>query len=70
MPLTLAVPDDIAHAAAELARASGRTPEQLLLDALHAHFPPLSSDLQAEFDAWEQASDEDMLRLENQEAGG
>lgn len=67
MPLTITVPDDIAQAAQALANASGASPEEVLIEALHAHFPPLSAELQEEFDAWERASDEDMARLDEQE---
>ena len=64
MSMTITIPDEIAQAAEEMARSSGTSPEQLLLQALQAHFPPVSSELQDEFDAWERASDEDMTRLE------
>lgn len=67
MPLMLSVPDEIARAAEALAETSGTTPEELLIQALHAHFPPLPPELQAEFKAWERASDEDMARLDEQE---
>lgn len=59
MSLTLTIPDEIAREAREIACASGDTAEGLLLRALQAHFPPLPPPLRAEFDAWEQASDED-----------
>jgi len=65
--MTLTVPEDIAQSAAELAKTSGLSAEGLLLQALHAHFPPITPELQAEFDAWERASDEDMARLEERE---
>ena len=67
MPLTLTIPDDIARAAEALAKTAGATPQELLIQALHAHFPPLAPELQAEFEAWERASDEDMARLEESE---
>lgn len=70
MPLTITVPDDVAQAAAALAEAAGTTPEALLLTALKAHFPPLSPELQEEFEAWERASDEDMARLDEREGLG
>ncbi len=59
MSLTLTIPDEMARDARAIARDSGDTVEGLLLRALQAHFPPLPPDLKAEFDAWEQASDED-----------
>ncbi len=61
--MTLTIPEDIARSAQSVAAGSSSSAEQLLLQALQAHFPPISSELQAEFDAWEQASDEDMARL-------
>ncbi|MGH2351474.1 MAG: hypothetical protein ACRDI2_18015 [Chloroflexota bacterium] len=67
MSLTITVPDDVARAAEALAEDSGASAQELLVRALQAHFPPISDDLQAEFDAWEQASDEDMARLDAQE---
>ena len=70
MALTLTVPDEIARAAQALAQAAGRSPEEVLLQALRAHFPPLSPELQEEFDAWERASDEDMARLDEREGLG
>ena len=59
MSLTLTIPEEMAREAQKIASASGDTAEGLLLRALQAHFPPLPPDLKAEFDAWEQASDED-----------
>ena len=67
MSLTIRVPDEIARAAEALARATGATPEELLVRALAAHFPPVSPELRAELDAWELASDEDMALLEARE---
>ena len=67
MSLTLSVPDDIAAAVEELAARSGQTPEQLLLNALWAHFPPIPAALKDEFDALELASDEDFARFEQAE---
>jgi 5'-deoxynucleotidase YfbR-like HD superfamily hydrolase len=69
MTITLSVPDDIAAAAQQLAEDSGQTAEQLLLDALWAHFPPIPAELRAEFDALESASDEDFVRFEKAEQG-
>ena len=69
MSLVLTVPDAIAQAAEELAQRCGETPERILLNALWAHFPPIPLELQAEFDALEQASDEDFARLEQQMEG-
>ena len=67
MSLTIEVPEEIVRAAAVLAQRAGTTPEALLIDALKAHFPPVPSELQEEFDAWERASDEDMAKLDRQE---
>lgn len=50
--MTLAVPDEIADAAEEMAQQSGTAAAQL------------SPELQAEFDAWERASDEDEAYFE------
>ena len=67
MPMTLTVPDEIADSAHEIAAGTGNSAESLLLQALYTHFPPISPELQAEFDEWEQASDEDMARLNTEE---
>jgi hypothetical protein len=68
MPLTITVPDEIARAAEAKAAASGTSAESLLLRALESIFAvppaPISEELREEFDAWEQASDEDMARVE------
>ena len=64
--MILTIPDEIARAAQELAESGNLSPQDLLLRALQAHFPPLDSELQDEFDAWERASDEDMARLDNE----
>jgi predicted transcriptional regulator len=64
MSITITVPDDIARAAEELARVSGTSAEELLLEALKAHFPPVPESLQSELDAWNLASDTDMARLD------
>ena len=64
MGLTLTVPDEIARVVEEMSQRSGLPSEQLLLEALWAHFPPIPDELQAEFDALERASDEDFLRFE------
>ncbi len=65
--MTLTIPDDIALSAAQIAVTTGVSPEHLLLQALQAHFPPISAELQWEFDSWERASDEDMARLDAEE---
>ncbi len=65
--MTLSIPQDIAQAAQDMASHTGTTAEHLLLQALQAHFPPLTPELQSEFDAWEQASDDDMARLNARE---
>lgn len=67
MSLILTVPDDIATVAQEMAKGTDATPEELLLEALKAHFPATPADLQAEFDAWDKASDEDFARLAGEE---
>lgn len=63
MSITLEIPEEIAQAAERLARDSGTTPEQVLLGALKAYFPPIPPELQAEFDAWERASEHDAAAL-------
>ena len=70
MPLTLDIPEDIARSAEELARASGSSPEAVLLEALKAHFPPVPAPLRVELDAWELASDRDMSALDVREGPG
>ena len=67
MSLTISVPDEMAAAVEELAARCGQTPEQLLLNALRAHFPLIPVELQDEFDALERASDEDYARFEQEE---
>jgi len=69
MPMTLAIPDEIAHSAQAVA-GTGDPAERLLLQALYAYFPPIRPELQAEFDAWERSSDEDMARLDAEEGLG
>jgi len=64
LSLLLTVPDEIATAARELSHRSGSSPEELLLRALRAHFPPIPAELAEEFDAWEQASDHDLSAFE------
>ena len=66
--MTLTIPEEIAQAAHALSQSTGIAPERLLLRALQAHFPPVPPELQAEFDAWELASDEDMAKM-NVQAG-
>ena len=67
MPMTLTVPDEIALPAQELAASTGDSAENLLLQTLYAHFPPISPELQAEFDFWERVSDETMRLFNEQE---
>jgi hypothetical protein len=67
MPLTITVPDEIVRAAEAVARTMGASAEDLLIQALQAHFGPISPELQAELEAWERASDEDLARLEQQD---
>ena len=69
MTITLSVPDDVAAAAQQFAEGSGQAAEQLLLDALWAHFPPIPAELRSEFDALESASEEDFVRFEQAERG-
>jgi len=64
MSLTVTVPDDIASAVEALSQQSGETPEQLVIKALLAHFPPIPAALQEEFDALETASDADAAVFE------
>lgn len=64
--MTLTIPDEIAQAAQVLAQRGAASPEQLLLRALAAHFPPVPPALQDEMDAWERASDEDMARFDHE----
>ncbi len=64
MRLSLMVPEEIADSVHEIASRSGQTTDNLLLDALRAHFPPIPEALLAEFNALEQASDEDFRLLE------
>jgi hypothetical protein len=54
--MTLSLPAQIAEAVEAVSRQSGVPVEQLVTDALRAHFPPLDSALQAEFYFWEEAS--------------
>jgi len=68
--MTITVPDEIAHSAQEIAAGTGDSAEHLSLQVLYAHFPPVSSELLAEFDAWERSSDEDMARLDAEEGLG
>lgn len=70
MGMIIDVPDEIAHAAKLMAKDAGCLPEQLLIQALHAHFPPITDELKAEFDAWSAASDEDAAGLANGEGLG
>ena len=59
MAMNITIPDEIAQAAEALARDTGSSAERVLVEALKAHFPPIPPELQAEFDAWERASDQD-----------
>lgn len=68
--MTITVPDEIAHSAQEIAAGTGDSAEHLLLQALYAHFPPISPELQAEFDAWEEISNETMQSFEAAEGIG
>lgn len=63
MSLTLIIPDEIAQAAEQMAKSSGSSTEAVLLKALETYFPPVSPELQSEFDAWNDASDEDSIRF-------
>lgn len=68
--MTLAVPDEIANSAQEIAAETGNSAESLLLQALYTHFPSVSPELQAEFDAWEELSAESMKKFEATEGIG
>ena len=61
--MTLTIADDIAHFAEQIASAADVSPKHRL-QALQSHFSPITPELQWEFDAWERASDEDMVRLD------
>ena len=63
MPLTLEIPEDIAESAREVATRAGKPAEKLLIEALRAHFPPISDELRAEFEEWELASEEDIANF-------
>jgi predicted transcriptional regulator len=65
--MTIKLPDEIAQAVDALAKASGESADRIVISALRAHFPPVAPELLAEFEAWEQASEEDAARLD---AGG
>jgi len=64
--MTVTVPDEIAEAALELAKHTGVDPEQLIIKALRAYFPPVPPELHAEFEAWDRASEEDAARIERE----
>ncbi len=68
--MTLTVPDEIAHSAQKLAAGTDASAEALLLQALYTHFPPVSPELQAEFDAWDEISEESMKKFEATEGIG
>ncbi len=42
MSMMLMVPDDIVMSVQEIAQASGASAEQVLLQVLQTHFPPIS----------------------------
>ena len=67
MSVVLRVPNDIATAAGRVAQRAGVDPEQIMLNALRDRFSPIPRELQAEFEALEQASDEDFLALATRE---
>lgn len=64
MSITVTIPDELAIAVQELSNRSGELTEQVLIAALRAYFPPVSRELQAEFDALERASDSDFIDFE------
>lgn len=64
MTLTITIPDEIARSAEAIAEGSGRAPQDLLLETLRVHFPPVPPELAAELDAWNLASDEDSAKFE------
>jgi len=65
--MTLTVPDEIARSAEEAARETGSSAETMLLDALRAHFAPLTSEFQRELEAWDRAADADAAELNARE---
>lgn len=68
MSMTIEIPDPIAQEVEKLCKGSGASPEQLVLTALSAHFPPISTELREEFEAWERASEEDAAHCDFPEA--
>lgn len=62
--MVITLPEELARAVDALAKACGEPAERLVLSALRAHFPPVDEQLQAEFDAWDRASEEDAARLD------
>ena len=64
MSISLAVPTSIAIPFQEFALHSGQNVELLMLAVLKTHFPELPSGLKAEFDALNQASDQDMAKVD------
>ena len=66
--MELKLPREIADAVRALAMKSGVSAEQLVVNALRAHFPPPPKELQEELDAWELASDEDWASIQRHRA--
>ena len=63
MRITLEVPDELAESVEDFARTRGVSRDTVVTDALRACFPPMSSELRAELDAWQAASEEDAAKL-------
>ena len=63
MPMTLIVPDDVAAVAAEVADKRGVSAEELIVETLRIHLPPIPAELLEEFELWEKASDEDFVKF-------
>jgi hypothetical protein len=62
MGLHIHLPDDLALVLETESRAIGKSVDELAVEALRAHFPPVVPELQKEFDAWEAASESDAMR--------
>ena len=60
MKMTFEIPDEVAASVDQLSKSCGQTPEQIVVAALRAHFPPISKGLKVEMEAWRQASEQDI----------
>ena len=63
MRIVLDVSDEVAEAAAQIARKTGIDRDTLLSDALKAQFLMDSPELRTEFDQWESASEIDAAKI-------